>query len=560
MGHENIFKKVMAGAIFICIASILSTGCTDSTQTEREAENVNNTGSFHLVGTGPGDADLLTARALEVIRNADVVFCDPDEKSRLSADVDFSNKEVVSGYGKLSVFYGKPCNSLPAEEQADCEKYHKKQDELALLLRKSVKNGKRVVMLSSGDPTIYGQDVRIMQKLYDLNPVIVPGLSHFNAANAILKVNLGEIIITAPFKDTTGHTDTIESLTGHEESTITVFKPGDLKTLFTRLSGVINPETPAAVVCCAGLSDRQKTVLATVGEFTKNIPEDIDPEQSIVYIGKDLANSRFNPDKASSDKKGKFYLVGIGPGDPDLATLRALKVIEDSDLIFANKKISDKFEKYLAGKEVLNGYYRLFPFYRQECSRLTQAQKDRERMSCEEYHKKQEEFAAIVREAVAAGKTVAMLDNGDPLVYGPCSWTLTELDDLETEVVPGVSCFNAANAALGVGVTDGEKTHSVILASGWSVEEMAVHNCAMVLFTMRTEFKKFIDSLSKHYPADTPVAIVFSAGYIEKENVMHSTLGSILGELEGKDKPFEYLLYIGDFLKNSVDNLNSAHP
>jgi precorrin-4 methylase len=230
-------------------------------------------------------------------------------------------------------------------------------------------------------------------------------------------------------------------------------------------------------------------------------------------------------------------------------------VIEKADLIFAGKRISDKFKSHLAGKKVLNGYRRLFPFYGKTCADLSPAEKARERMSCEEYHRKQAEFAAIVRAAVAEGKTVAMLDSGDPLVYGPCSWSLTELRDLDTEVVPGLSCFNAANAALRAGVTEGKNAHSVILASGWSVKEMAIHQSTMVLFTMRTEFKKFIDSLAQHYPSDTPVAIVFSAGYAEKEKVMHGSLGSILDQVGEKKLPFEYLLYVGDFLNNSVDRL-----
>ena len=57
------------------------------------------------------------------------------------------------------------------------------------------------------------------------------------------------------------------------------------------------------------------------------------------------------------------------------------------------------------------------------------------------------------------------------------------------------------------------------------------------------------------YPADTPVAIVCSAGYADKEKVLHATLGTILDQV-GQDRlPFEYLLYVGDFLNNSVDRL-----
>jgi precorrin-4 methylase len=334
-----------------------------------------------------------------------------------------------------------------------------------------------------------------------------------------------------------------------------IFMPRNMQELFARLSRVYPADTPAAVVSFAGHAAQQNVKIGTVGDMAGSLPENM--RTSLVYVGKSLAGAQYKPtEKKALPDKGKFYLVGVGPGDPDLATLRALKVMEAADVIFAGKRISDKFGAHLKGKKVIGGYHRLFPFYGKDCSKLTQAEKARERMSCEEYHRRQAEFSAMVRDAVSQGKTVAMLDSGDPLIFGPCSWVLTELRDLDTEVVPGLSCFNAANAALRAGVTEGKTSHSVILASGWSVEEMAVHGSTMVLFTMRTEFKKFINSLSKHYPSHTPVGMVFSAGYAEKEKVVRATLGSILDKV-GKDRlPFEYLLYVGDFLDHSTMNLN----
>ena len=64
-----------------------------------------------------------------------------------------------------------------------------------------------------------------------------------------------------------------------------------------------------------------------------------------------------------------------------------------------------------------------------------------------------------------------------------------------------------------------------------------------------------MNRLSKHYPPETPVAIVFSAGYTDKEKVMHGTLGSIFDQVGKNRIPFEYLLYVGDFLSDSVDRL-----
>ena len=554
-GKKIEFLSLLFGLIFV-FSTVVCAG--NAPLQGKNTEHGSEKGSFRVVGMGPGDADLMTVRAQEAICNADLVFCNPRIEEKLKPYVNFTGKKVVNGYGVLFRFYGKDCAKIGKDEKnrrsMSCEDYHRKQAEFAKLVRRAVADGKHVVMLSSGDPTIYGPDMWSLKELYDLDPVVVPGLSAFNAANAALKVSLGEIIITAPFKSKNTK-DSIESLSGHDRATMVIFMPRDMQDSFARLSRVYPAHTPVAVVSYAGHAGRQNVKIGTVGDMAGALPENM--RTSLVYVGKSLARAQYKPaEKKALSGKGKFYLVGVGPGDPDLATLRALKVMEKADVIFAGKRISDRFRASLKGKNVITGYHRLFPFYGKDCATLTPEDKARERMSCEEYHRKQAEFAAMVRAAVSQGKTVAMLDGGDPLIYGPCSWVLTELRDLDTEVVPGLSCFNAANAALRAGVTEGKTSHSVILASGWSVEEMAVHGSTMVLFTMRTEFKKFIDSLSKHYPSHTPVGIVFSAGYAEKEKVVCATLGTILDKVGENRLPFEYLLYVGDFLADSTASLN----
>ena len=512
-------------------------------------------GSYQLVGVGPGDADLLTPRALKVLREADLIFCDPKTREKLATLVDFKDKQVLDGYGVLFRFYGKDCSKLTEEEKSrekegmSCEDYHKKQVEFAKMVREAVAAGKKVVMTSGGDPTIYGPSVWTLEELRDLNPVVVPGLSSLNSANAALQISLGEVIITAPFKKKDAKDD-IESLSKHDKATMILFMPHDMKDLLSRLSNAYPADTPIAVVSYAGYEDKEKVVSGTLATIADKLG-DTDVKMSLIYVGKAVADAQYRKEgEKTASSKGKYYLVGMGPGDPDLATMRALNVIDKADLVFCNDKIREKFAKQLEGKKVIDGYHRLFPFYGKDCAKVTDEEKSKERMSCEEYHKKQEEFASMTRAAVAEGKTVVMLDNGDPLIYGPCSWSLTELRDIDTEVVPGLSSFNAANAAIGAGVTEGKSSHSVLFASGWTVDEMAQHQSTMVLFTMRTEFRKFIDSLSKHYPPETPVAIVMNAGYAEKEKVMRGTLGGILEQVGDDKLPFEYLLYVGDFLTN----------
>lgn len=72
----------------------------------------------------------------------------------------------------------------------------------------------------------------------------------------------------------------------------------------------------------------------------------------------------------------------------------------------------------------------------------------------------------------------------------------------------------------------------------------------MVLFTMRTEFREFIDKLAINYPPETPIAIVKHAGYADKEEVVTSTLGTVLDDVDADTLPFEYLIYVGDFLNH----------
>jgi precorrin-4/cobalt-precorrin-4 C11-methyltransferase len=252
----------------------------------------------------------------------------------------------------------------------------------------------------------------------------------------------------------------------------------------------------------------------------------------------------------SAAESAKICLVGVGPGDPDLITLRAINAIRKADLVFCTEGLQTKFAEYMEGKEVVHGYWRLFPYYGQDPATL----EGDERRECEVMAGKRNEFIGLVRRAVGEGKMVAIVDSGDPLIYGPWAWCLEEFEDLAPIVVPGLSCFNAGNAALRRGITTSENTKSVILtAADWmgktdTIDKLSVHRTTMVLFTMRTEFKEFIDKLSINYPPETPVAVVKQAGYAGQEEVVQATLGTILDRV-GQDRlPFEYLIYVGDFL------------
>ena len=254
--------------------------------------------------------------------------------------------------------------------------------------------------------------------------------------------------------------------------------------------------------------------------------------------------------------KPKFYLVSVGVGDPDNITLRAINVIKDSDIIFCDKRIREKFAMYFDDKEIHDPGFGIFSIY----GKNPEEAKKNKRFDYEEKMKEFNEINAIIRKAIEDGKTVSVLDNGDPGIYGPNMWYMEAFEDLNPEIVPGISCFNAGNAALKKGVTSGEKTHSVILTASFgdkeytgddSIENLAASKASMVFFTMFLDFEDVVKKLKAHYPSETPVAIVLYAGYREKEKVIQGTLSTIAGQLQKEEKlPFEHLIYVGDFLTN----------
>jgi precorrin-4 methylase len=158
-----------------------------------------------------------------------------------------------------------------------------------------------------------------------------------------------------------------------------------------------------------------------------------------------------------------------------------------------------------------------------------------------------------VRQAVNGGKQVVFVDSGDPLIYGPWVWMLREFEDLDPEVVPGISSFNAGLAALKRDGTWAPNTHSVILTtdrpqSQDQLEALAAHQCSMVIFTHRTKFEDIIRKLKTHYDQKTPIAVVLYAGFSEKQSVIQGNLETIESLVKPVTLPLEHIIFVGGFL------------
>jgi len=145
-------------------------------------------------------------------------------------------------------------------------------------------------------------------------------------------------------------------------------------------------------------------------------------------------------------ESGKVYLVGAGPGDPELLTLKAVRLLETADVVFHDDLVPD---------EVLALVHRhaLVTSVGKRCGRprITQAG-----------------IHALMIESAKAGQSVVRLKQGDPLVFGRAAEEIAALRaaGIEFEVVPGVTAAFAAGAALQLPLTDRKSASKLIFATG----------------------------------------------------------------------------------------------
>lgn len=238
---------------------------------------------------------------------------------------------------------------------------------------------------------------------------------------------------------------------------------------------------------------------------------------------------------------GSLSLVSMGTGDPENMTLRAHKTIEAADLFFSMGG-KTRYPELTKGKPVYDAEHGLF-----------NKGGAKPRKSAEEAEKLRVENRKIIREAVSAGKHVVVLDNGDPTVFSPHIGYMEEFSDLNTAIIPGISSFNAANAALKTSVISNPAS-AVMLTTGslrngrdTFLAKAIDDGVTLALFMVR-DLDGFITKMGEKVSKDTPVAIVSNAGSSSKEMVLTATLGTLGERVKGIELG-PYLLYIGASVK-----------
>ncbi|PSB24256.1 precorrin-4 C(11)-methyltransferase [Stenomitos frigidus] len=195
------------------------------------------------------------------------------------------------------------------------------------------------------------------------------------------------------------------------------------------------------------------------------------------------------------------YIVGAGPGDPELLTVKAQRLLSQADVIlFADSLVPEQLlQNVRPGAELIRTA-----------------------------DKTLEEILPLMVSRVQAGYAVIRLHSGDPSLYGAVQEQMQALleADVPFEVVPGISVFQAAAAKLRVELTVPGLVQTLILTrmSGRTevppaedLATLAAHQASLCLYLSAKHVESAQAKLMQHYPSETPTAICFRVGWQDEK-------------------------------------------
>jgi len=221
-------------------------------------------------------------------------------------------------------------------------------------------------------------------------------------------------------------------------------------------------------------------------------------------------------------ERGKVFLVGAGPGDPDLLTVKALRLIQSADVILHDDLVPEPILNLaVSSAETVNVGKR-----------------------CGAKSITQEEIHALMIEHARANRRVVRLKSGDPLIYGRAAEEMAALGAAEVpfEVVPGITAASAAAAAVGFSLTSRNAASNVIFSTGHHAQS---HNHAplpqledatrVVYMPGRNLSLLALEWLQEGLPPEFPCAIVSRAGHADQQ--IRCTTLAALGDAEPVPAP-----------------------
>ena len=239
-----------------------------------------------------------------------------------------------------------------------------------------------------------------------------------------------------------------------------------------------------------------------------------------------------------------IYFVGAGPGDKELLTVKGARLLAQADcVIYAGSLVNPELLEY-AGKN---------------CIILNSAT-----MTLEE-------VIQVMQDNERQHKTTVRLHTGDPSLYGAIREQIDQLVELglHYEIVPGVSSFSGAAAALGAEYTLPGISQTLILTRmegrtpvpfNERITELAKIGASMVVFLSGDKLAELSDRLIEGgYSADTPAALVYKVTWPD-EKIITTTVAELAGEAEKHGIKKTVLVLVGRFLGDVYDRSLLYHP
>ena len=256
---------------------------------------------LYIIGTGCGDTSLLTLDAISYMARSDYFICPDDIKKRFG-DYMGGKPVLFNPLMCMAHFYRKTHPGTSLEESR--KKVNTLRTVNILKIKKLLSEGKNVAFLDYGDPTIYGSWTYWLKEHFRDDEIEVrPGISAFNAANAMIGKNLaanGSLIITVPqglrtneamLKAIASHGDTMAIFVGIKE----------LPSLVPLLEKYYRGTTPVNIVFRAGYSQYQQLVRTDLKNAVKAARRSREKFLGLIYIGERLGTNVRPPRQSDKD-------------------------------------------------------------------------------------------------------------------------------------------------------------------------------------------------------------------------------------------------------------------
>lgn len=286
-----------------------------------------------------------------------------------------------------------------------------------------------------------------------------------------------------------------------------------------RVQQVKDGKYDAAIVATCALKR-----LGMEDEIAEVLPFPTHPLQGFLAItakkGSDLKQAFAS--KSILDKQGTVSLVGFGPGDPDLLTIKAAKAIDAADIIFYDDLIDDS---YLADKKAEKIYVGKRAGY---------------------HHKEQADINRLLLEAAREGKNVVRLKGGDPMIFAHGSEEIEYLESnlIKVNVIPGITTASALAASQKISLTHRDFSSSVALVSGHTPQPVTPDAETLVYYMGAKQLQAIATQLidKEGWAFNTPVLLTYNVSRPD-EQTFETTLWNLRnGEMQNLPTPLIALI------------------